>query len=247
MCTLVISRQPGESPWTILIAANRDEMAQRASLPPARHWQDRPETVAGLDQQAGGSWLGINDFGVMAAILNRRGSLGPMTGKRSRGELVLDALDHADAQAAADALIALNPEAYRPFNLVIADNQHAFWLRHADTGQIETTAIPPGLSMITAGELNDMSSARIRRYRPIFEQAGRPRPEAGDWSDWQLLLASTSSETGEPMDAMCIETAGGYGTRSSSLIGLPKETHREPVWLYADGPPGTAEFQTVEF
>ena len=32
--------------------------------------------------------------------LNRKGTLGPATGKRSRGELVLEALDHAEARAA---------------------------------------------------------------------------------------------------------------------------------------------------
>ena len=87
--------------------------------------------MAGLDVQAGGSWLGINDHGVVAGVLNRAGTLGPAAGKRSRGELVLEALDHADAAAAAQALGDLDPDAYRPFNLVIADDRDAFWLRHA--------------------------------------------------------------------------------------------------------------------
>jgi uncharacterized protein with NRDE domain len=60
--------------------------------------------VAGLDVLAGGSWLGINDWGLVAAVLNRHGSLGPEANRRSRGELVLEALDHADAVAAAEAL-----------------------------------------------------------------------------------------------------------------------------------------------
>src|SRR3546814_3923115 len=65
---------------------------------------------------------------VVAAILNRRGSLGPAPGKRSRGELVLEALDHADALTAAEALAELDPRAYRSFNLVVADNRDAYWL-----------------------------------------------------------------------------------------------------------------------
>ena len=76
MCTLVLLRRPGH-PWPLLLAANRDEMVDRPWAPPGRHWPDRPEVVAGLDRTAGGSWLGLNDHGVVAAILNRRGSLGP--------------------------------------------------------------------------------------------------------------------------------------------------------------------------
>jgi hypothetical protein len=130
MCTVVLLRRPG-APWPLLLAANRDELKSRPWRAPGRHWSERPEVVAGQDELAGGSWLGINDYGVVAAILNRSGSLGPAAGKRSRGELVLEALDHADAAAAAAALADLDPAAYRPFNLIVADHRDAFWLRHA--------------------------------------------------------------------------------------------------------------------
>src|ERR1700741_3178665 len=103
MCTVVVLRRP-DHPWPIILGANRDEMLARPWKPPARHWPDRAEVVAGLDELAGGTWMGINDHGVVACILNRHGTLGPMAGKRSRGELVLDALDHADARDAAKAL-----------------------------------------------------------------------------------------------------------------------------------------------
>ena len=82
-------------------------MNTRQSKPPGRHWPDRPEIIAGIDETAGGSWLGVNDFGVVAAILNRSNSLGPKEGKRSRGELVLEALDHADASDAAEAITSI--------------------------------------------------------------------------------------------------------------------------------------------
>jgi hypothetical protein len=130
MCTVVLLRRPGAR-WPLLLAANRDELRSRPWRPPGRHWPDRPEVVAGLDEQAGGSWLGVNDFGLVTTVLNRIGTLGPEVGKRSRGELVLEALDHADAQAAAAALADLDPTAYRPFNLIVADARDAYWLRHA--------------------------------------------------------------------------------------------------------------------
>ena len=156
MCTLVILRRPGHR-WPVLIGANRDEMIDRASKPPGRHWPDRPELVAGLDILAGGSWLGVNDWGVAAAVLNRHGSLGPAPDRRSRGELVLEALDHADAAAAARALVDLDPEAYRTFNLIIADDRDGFWLRHAGGTRVEIKRLKDGLSMIAAGGDNAAS------------------------------------------------------------------------------------------
>src|SRR5947209_6598127 len=149
MCTLVILRRPGHR-WPVLIGANRDEMIDRASKPPGRHWPDRPELVAGLDILAGGSWLGVNDWGVAAAVLNRDGSLGPAPDRRSRGELVLEALDHADAAAAARALADLEPAAYRSFNLIVADSRDAFWLRHDGDGENEVRSVKDGRSMLAA-------------------------------------------------------------------------------------------------
>src|SRR5579863_4337110 len=156
MCTLAILRRP-ENDWPVVIAANRDEMIDRPAKPPGRHWPDRAEIVAGLDLLAGGSWLGLNDWGVAAAVLNRHGSLGPEAGLRSRGELVLEALDHADAVDAATALSHLDPAAYRSFNLIVADNRDAFWLRHAGSGRIETRPLDEGLSVVAAGDVDEMT------------------------------------------------------------------------------------------
>src|SRR5712692_7653323 len=215
MCTLVILRRP-EHPWPVIIAANRDEMVERAWRAPARHWPDRPDAVGGLDVLAGGSWLAVNEHGVAAGILNRVNSLGPAPGRRSRGELVLEAVDHADARIAASALGALEPASYRPFNLIVADDRDAFWLRHADpTGVIPITVrpLPAGLSMITSGDLNDMRSPRIRDYLPRFSAAPPPDPERGDWIAWENLLASDAGDpTVGPRAAMNFATESGFAT-----------------------------------
>src|SRR6266481_2103510 len=166
MCTLVILRRP-EHRWPVLIGANRDEMIDRPSQPPGRHWPDRPEVVAGLDSLAGGSWLGINDWGVAAAVLNRHGSLGPAPDRRSRGELVLEALDHADAVAAAEALSHLDPDAYRTFNLIIADERYGFWLRHAGVPSMAD----PGPRSRRVGRVADLA----RQHPGAAERAGQHR------------------------------------------------------------------------
>ena len=151
MCTLIIRWHPGDD-WPLIIGSNRDEMKTRQSKPPGRHWPDRPEIIAGIDETAGGSWLGVNDFGVVAAILNRSNSLGPKEGKRSRGELVLEALDHADASDAAKAITSINEKAYRSFNMILADNRDAFWLKHTETARVTVNSIPEGLSLIHISE-----------------------------------------------------------------------------------------------
>ncbi len=249
MCTLVILRRPGHD-WPLLAAANRDEMIDRPWLPPGRHWPDRPDLVAGRDELAGGSWLGLNDFGVMAGVLNRTGTLGPAPGQRSRGELVLEALDHADARAAADALAAIEPRAYRTFNLIIADNRDAYWLRHADpsgTLPVTVTALAPGLAMIGAGDLNDDTSTRLKRYRPLFAAARPPEPERGDWSQWETLLLDDRHDEADPASAMRFVTGRGFATVSSALIALPAIARPglKPVFRFAAHQPQATPWRDV--
>jgi len=249
MCSVVILYRPDHA-WPLILGANRDEMADRPWAPPARHWPDRRNVVAGLDKLAGGSWLGLNDEGVVAGIMNRMNTLGPQPGRRSRGELVLEALDHVDATAATEALSALDPAAYRAFNMVIADSRDAFWLRNLGhpKGWIEVWPLPPGVSMITAHDRNDAGkSARIRSYLPRFEQAPAPDPEANDWRSWEALLASGDSASGNaPTDAMAFATESGFATVSSSLIALPAAGRKcRPLWRFASGRPGEHPFETV--
>lgn len=246
MCTFVISRQ-ASGPWPVIIGANRDEMAGRPWRAPGRHWDDRPEVVAGLDELAGGSWLGMNETGMVAAILNRMGTLGPQAGKRSRGELVLDALDHADAVDAASAFSMLDGRAWRPFNMVVADNRDAFWIRSDGSARVEVRPIAEGLHMLSALDLDDTASPRIATYLPRFAAAARPDPETGDWAEWAALLADGGAgPDGEESAAMCFARPDGFGTVSSSLIALPAiGAEIRPVWLFAGDRPDRAPYSPV--
>jgi len=249
MCSIVILRQPGAT-FPLILGGNRDEMAGRPWKAPARHWPDRPEVVGGLDELAGGSWLALNDTGVVAVVLNRVGTLGPQEGKRSRGELVLDALDHADAADAAQALVHLDPAAYRPFNLVVADNHDAFWLTLREGAKrIAVERIPDGLSMVTANDMNDPSSLRIRFYRPLFAHAERPDPQMGNWEAWEKLLGSRiwDGDAG-PRGAMCVVTATGFGTSSSTLLALPtvERPDLKPIFRFCPGRPDETPWLDVD-
>lgn len=249
MCTVVILRRP-EHDWPVIIGANRDEMADRAWLPPARHWRDRENVVAGYDALAGGSWMGINDDGVVACILNRVGSLGPAAGRRSRGELVLEALDHADAAGAAEAFADIDPASYRTFNLLIADNRDAFAISHRDpTGSlpVDVRPVAPGISIVTAADMNDPTVPRDKRHRPLFERAIPPDPDNDQWTDWAALMSSRSPPGSDPREGMTIVSDNGFGTVSSSLLALPSSNRPErlPVWMFAPGRPDEARWQPI--
>ncbi|MBT3238901.1 MAG: hypothetical protein HOK06_08065 [Rhodospirillaceae bacterium] len=249
MCTLVILRNPGAE-WPLIVAANRDEMLDRPSAPPARHWPDRDHLRAGLDELAGGTWLGVNDYGLMAGVLNRTGTLGSDPNLRSRGELPLEALGHAEATEAARALADLDPAAYRPFNLVVADGRDAFWITSINEwGEpaMRVEMVPTGLSMLTDRELNDQTSGRIANNLSKFKAAAVPDPATGNWRDWQMLLAD-KTVTSDAREAMNIHMDTGFATVSSSLIALPAPelTDISPVWLFADGSPDKASFQPVD-
>ncbi len=255
MCTLIILRRPGEA-WPLLLAANRDEMPDRPWEPPGRHWPDRDDVVAGYDRMGEGSWLGINHMGVVAAVLNRSGSLGPAPDRRSRGELVLEALDHAEAGVAAHALCDLSPTSYRSFNLVVADSQDAFWLRHTGKGEdpITMAEIPPGLSMITDFDRNDSACPRIRDYLPLFVTAPEPDPDNDDWVAWETLLAGRSLDPeNNPNAAMTLHSENthpgdGLTTLSSSIIAFPapRIPPPKPLWRFAPGPPDTTPFSDLD-
>lgn len=223
-------------------------MTGRPWLPPGRHWPDRPETVAGQDQLSGGSWLGVNDHGVVAAVLNRTGSLGPQAGKRSRGELVLEALDHADAREAAEALGEIDPHAYRSFNLVIADDREAYWLSARNGAlSVELHPVPEGTSIITSQDMNEPNAPRTRTFLPKFRQAPAPEPDSGDWAAWEALMATCQEDAPPPFDdTMCIVTDRGYGTVSSSLIALPRHAPgARTIWRFAAGRPDITPFETI--
>lgn len=246
MCSLILLIRPGHN-WPLLLAANRDEMVARASRPPGRHWADRQDIVAGYDEFAGGSWLGLNDHGVVAAILNRAGSLGPAAGMRSRGELVLEALDHADATAAANALAEINSAAYRPFNLLIADNQDVLWLRNQGQGPLTIRPLAAGLHMITSHDLDDPACPRTAAQLQSWRDAPTPNPESTDWQAWEAMLQDRRHPGTDKRAAMFIETDSGYGTVSSAVIALPSpgQIGQKPLWRFASGLPDPGFFDPI--
>src|SRR5262249_44090663 len=133
----------------------------------------------------------------------------------------------------------------------IADDCDAFWLRHRGVehgaDRIEAVRLAPGLSMLTAHDLNDLASGRIRGYLPRFRAPPPPDvtgPGDSRWAGWEALLAGREGHG--PYDAMAVVTEEGFGTVSSALIALPAAgSGSKPVWRFAAGLPGPTPFVRV--
>ena len=234
MCTVVVLVRPTH----ILLAANRDERLDRPWDPPGAYWPDHPDTIAGRDRSAGGTWMGMNQHGLVATVLNRPGTLGPQTGKRSRGELPLMALDHPTAASAAAAIACQDAGAWRSFNMVLADRSGAIFIRAVGRGRPEIENLPHGVSMVTAHDPNDLHSPRTARHLPQFQAAEPADPQ--DWEAWRAILAD---RRGAPEEQINVGPRGGFGTVCASFVSLPA-TGR-PLWLFAPGPADRAGFQPV--
>ncbi|HUN41877.1 MAG TPA: NRDE family protein [Acetobacteraceae bacterium] len=239
MCTVVVLIRPGHV-WPLVLAANRDERLDRAWDPPSAWWPDRPGVVGGRDRTAGGTWMAVNRHGVVAAVLNRQGSLGPAPGKRSRGELPLIALAAPTAATAANAIATRDAGQWRSFNLVLADPSGAMFVRGLGQGRPQVHRLTPGLHMVTAHDPDDPDSSRVARHLPRFMIAPAPDPVHG-WQAWQDLLSDRSGEAAEQLNVV---PRGGFGTVCASLLALPAQG--PPIWQFSAGAPHEAPFAAVD-
>jgi uncharacterized protein with NRDE domain len=238
MCTVVVLVRP-DHPYPLQLAANRDEHRSRPWDSPAQHWPGSPGVIAGRDRTAGGTWMGVNRTGVVATILNRAGTLGPILGKRSRGEIPLLALRHPTAGAAAEAVAQIDAGEWRDFNMVIADRTGAFFVRGVGEAQPAVFRLPPGVSMVTAYDPNDPTSPRVARHLDRFRAAPTDGPE--DWQAWRAILSDRSGDVGEQMNVV---PRRDFCTVSSSLLSISAAGRM--TWWFAPGSPHETEFRPVD-
>jgi len=251
MCTLAIYFQTiAETP--LLVAANRDEFFDRPAADP-RPIAATPWVVAGQDQEAGGTWFGVNEHGMVVGLLNRRSSDSPDPSRRSRGLLCLETLQTDSVDSAVQQVGREEPANYNGFNLLIADAKQAF-VASTTHDRLELTALPPGLHLITNLALNDPTCPRIAKSHSLFAALDLPTGE----DDVPLMLGRLRSVLSDhetaldprttEIDTLCVHR-GPYGTRSSAVVahfefgglrywhapGAPCATEYWPVDLPAEG------------
>lgn len=238
MCTLNVRLAP-DADYPLVVIANRDEFYSRPSVPPSVISKD-PAIFAPRDLDAGGTWFGVNEWGLTAAITNVW--LGPLTaGKhekerplRSRGLLTSDVLGCKTVSEARGLIHQMmQRDRYQFFNLLVGAGSAATVFTH--TGELKEFDLTPGSATI----LNAPYHPRVTPREEL-----PPLPAAGEaQDDWLQSIRRFLSR--HPL--VCKHTPR-FGTRSSQVAALARRTedgsptpasHR--FW-YADGPPCKTEF-----
>ncbi len=228
MCTMAILYRVARG-TPILVAANREERYDRATQYP-KIQSGSPRVVCGIDRKAGGTWLGVNQYGLFCAVLNRR-KLSVPPEPRSRGLLCRELLDVRTAkEAASHAAKALATGNYAGANYVCADARHAYVVHGGNT--IETVELAPGLHIITTGNMDDPKDERhefVRRMLTLHTL---------DSAVTFLAVASRifSRKPDSEGRRGVVITGGDSGTVSSSLLSLPRKA-QHAIYQYAPAPP----------
>ena len=233
MCTLFIHRSKN-SDWPILIANNRDEYLARTFKPPGYHWNN--SIFAGKDILEGGSWLGLNEYGLCAAILNRASDNLNNKNLESRGKIIIDILKKHDARNALKYIKSNFKKNTRFFNLFISDYKNAFWIKY-DQNEFKSFVVPYGFSIIDNYDLNDNKSPKQKLYRDIFLKKKLPNPSINYFKSWQELLFLEEKDNNSSLSSVFVKDKNNnYGTVCSSIIGLPnkKKIKNNMVWLYSE-------------
>lgn len=243
MCTLVLAWQLfADAP--VVVAANRDEAADRPSSPPARR-PGPPAIVAPRDDRAGGTWIGYNEAGLFVGLSNRWSDT-ELAGERSRGLLVEDALSMRSVDAAAQSVeAAVTVDEYAGFNLVLADADAAVLMEW--DGRLQVTDLDPGIHVVMNAGYDDQfrtvdsrpdAAAAQAESAHLLRGAMSPR-DAEVASEW---LDRAAGLLGDHDFGVCVHE-DGFGTRSSSLIRLGAAGSTE--YRFADGPPCVTPFERV--
>jgi uncharacterized protein with NRDE domain len=120
MCLALVAWQ-SHPDYPLVVVANRDEFYARRTRP-AAWWGQTVSLLGGRDEEAGGTWFGVNRRGRFALVTNVRAPTERNPHAPSRGALVVAALQSADPagrwlEGAADRARTLNG-----FNLLIGDS-----------------------------------------------------------------------------------------------------------------------------
>ena len=219
MCILFIAvEQHPEYP--IIICANRDEFHPR----PTRnmHWWPEKNILAGKDMQAGGTWLGLNTEGCFSALTNFRRPAAFDKNKRSRGDLVLQAL--TDNVHKTQQHLLQDSQQYNDFNLVFGplNNLQAF-----DSVNKQFVSLTPGFHSVCNGPLDDIwpkmalgvtalenlittNNVNIEAFFSIMMNQTLAQEK-------QLPLTGISTELELLLSSIFI-VSPDYGTRSTAII-----------------------------
>ena len=109
MCTVTILpeslvsavKADAEDPLRWRLVCNRDELTTRpAALPPAITRAGSRLAIMPVDPESGGTWIGVNDAGLVCSLLNVYNGSTATRARVSRGTIIPPLLRYADVDSA---------------------------------------------------------------------------------------------------------------------------------------------------
>ena len=228
MC-LIAFRLNDHPKYALVMGSNRDETYSRPTQP-AHFWEDAPTVLAGRDEKAGGTWMGVTRTGRWAAVTNVRDPGSRSDDAPSRGDLVTSFLQ--DDASPLEYVVTLEQDAdrYNGFNLVVGRMDEAAYLSNYDDG---ARPIEPGVHGLSNHLLNTAWPKVERATRRLGEvTAGTADVEAildllddrECYDDERLPDTGIGQEAEKALSPVFIET-DGYGTRASTVLIITHDGH----------------------
>jgi uncharacterized protein with NRDE domain len=247
VCLLVVSFRQ-ERGFALVVAANRDERYDRPSSPVALRGLS-PRVLAGRDEEAGGTWLALNEHGVVAGLTNQPSPHGHDPTLRSRGALPLLAARHKSAADAAAALVEqVDPRQYNPCSLLIGDRQMLFSIELQPKLPVRARLLEPGRYVLENCPLGT-DSAKVRHVESQLQGIGASLGQdslfvalTGILADHRLPEGAGTHTRALGRQVACCVHGRDYGTRSSLVVFVDDDAKRLPTVFSAEGPPCTAPF-----
>ena len=237
MCTLLLWKRRHPR-YSLIAAANRDEFLDRPATGPTR-LSDDPLIVGGRDLTAGGTWLAVNEAGILVALTNRRGAGSHDPSRRSRGRLVLEVATSQSMADASERLTHIDARLYNPFIIVAADASTAM-VASGGSGGLNVTTISDGAHAVTNWDLDSEATPKSVRARDLARKFSIG--ETGDVADDFALstrihrLLADHAAGSDDEAGLCVHgPASAYGTRSSSIVFLGQCPGDTRVY-HAEGP-----------
>jgi uncharacterized protein with NRDE domain len=245
----------------LIVAANRDERLDRPAVPMTVLRDRSPRILGGRDELAGGTWLAVNEHGLVAGLTNQPSADGRDPTKRSRGELPLAFASHNTAAEAVTAVRReLDPAAYNPCWMLVGDRDTMFSIGVAGGSEAAVEQLGPGVHVLENAPLRS-ESAKADFVRALVADAladRRADDAAATILALQSVLADHQPAVPEPrtdatgrvwpgsLSAACVH-AEGFGTRSGMIVSVPAVAHGGgvPAVLVADGPPCEVPMQDM--
>lgn len=257
MCTVVLILGM-RADYPVVLAANRDEFYARPTSGALRILEV-PRTVGGLDMVKRGTWLGVTREGRFVAVTNQRTMQPPDPSKRSRGEVVINALKLNDTRAIRRMLGELDGRDFNSFNLMWGDADGVFaGYARQDDRAIQIEPVARGLHVMPNDRIDHADFPMVGRIKKLVDPylhasfeylvdalkktlADRVLPALDD-VPMLPVGAPISRETLRELSAVCVRTPV-YGTRSSSIVALARG--RVGYYAYSEGPPDLGIYRDV--